>query len=216
MFSISDVILKKINIILALVILLLFACLWRLKTNYDTILNRKETLRNKNGFIYKIINNGSDNTRLIVVDLLGINFLSQKIDDTLNSQMDTSKSQLIIYQLKNSPAAHLSNEMFLNIISTEQGVVLADNFCIQNWEQLKDKEIYKKTSLTPGPYCFSEPQTKLVDQLIKKHRVSDAIILYDTNAYLELIRTFLTYLDEAHISYQLKKTGSKNEQANTQ
>jgi len=147
--------------------------------------------------------------QMIIVDLLGINFLSaQKYHDEYHFD-DFDGTQIIVYHLFQAPKiAPLSNERFLEIISSIDGVVLVDNFCIRDWNKVRKKEIYQNTNLSPGPYCFSEPQTLLLDKLIKKYDVSDVLLYYDSSAYLELIQTFLTYLTESNISYRLIKTGT--------
>ena len=94
----------------------------------------------------------------------------------------------------------------VDVIGNEKGIILVDNFCTRHWSQIKEKEIYQRTSLSPGPYCFSEPQATLVKNLIQQYNVHEVILYYDTDVYLRVIDNFLIFLQELKVSYTLEKT----------
>jgi len=98
--------------------------------------------------------------------------------------------------------SRITPEDFYSQISDSRGVVLADNFCTADWEKTKDNALYINTTLTPGPFCFSEPETKDLNSLIKTYHVSRVEIVYDAENYRDFIQNFLEYLKENRVSYE--------------
>jgi hypothetical protein len=112
-------------------------------------------------------------------------------------------SWIIIHNLNKIMDTKVSLSNFLDKISTDNGIILADNFCTQNWERLKDRDIYKMTGLSPGPFCFSEPEANVLDILINRFQPKKIILPYDVPLYKEYIANFSKYLDERKLTYIL-------------
>jgi len=192
-----------LNIILFLALLLLSSRFIQLKHAYDAVFSNKVITQKRNGVSYTIIKGTRQESIMIIGDLLGINFISAQMLKKGFSNKNFDGTQIIVSQLSQLTYDAIKQGNFFDLISNEKGIILADNFCIQSWDKIREKEIYQKTTLSPGPYCFSEPQTKLIDNLLKKYNVSEVVVFYDTDAYQKLIDTFLTYLNESNISYTL-------------
>lgn len=105
-------------------------------------------------------------------------------------------------------ASGLDQESLYNQISNGKGVVLVDNFCTKGWGEFKLKSIYKVTSLTPGPFCFSEPETRDLNTLIKMYRIKNIKIVYDVAGYENFIDNFLEFLKENNIAYSFVQSGN--------
>ena len=192
-----------LNIILLLILLLLSSRFIQLKHANDAVFSNKVITQKKNGVSYTIIKGTHQESVMIIGDLLGINFISAQMLKKGYSNKNFDGTQIIVSQLNNTSIRRPAPKNFFDLISTERGIVLADNFCTKTWDIIKNKEMYLNTTLSPGPYCFSEPQTVLIDKLLKQHVIAKVYIYYDTSAYLKLIKNFLTYLEESGISYIL-------------
>ncbi|MCA9497186.1 MAG: hypothetical protein KC589_09650 [Nanoarchaeota archaeon] len=153
-------------------------------------------------------NSGSNNYRLIVGDILGINYKSKKLIESFNSSfLENYNSSLILLNLDlNKDDLVLNENNFLDLISNDDGVVVVDNFCVKNWtSNVLEKDIYEKTYLKPGNFCFSEIESQMINYLIKYFDVNEVDFYYDSNTYLALSSNFLLYLDENGIKYNLVK-----------
>jgi len=175
---------------------------------YQKVLSQRQAVEKKSGITYKIIlppgRTASDKPGgiLLVGDLLGTNFRSADRlagDFVLKNFLGTQ----VIVPTVNPSAVPLQAENILDHWVNKNGVVLVDNFCTKGWASIREKDIYRQTNLSPGPYCFSEPETMLMDNLIKRFSVRQVIVYYDTPGYLNFIKNFLTYLDENKMRYQL-------------
>ncbi|MDA3856164.1 MAG: hypothetical protein PF569_07955 [Candidatus Woesearchaeota archaeon] len=187
---------------LSLIILLLLINLLFLYSNYKEITNQKVIYQDSNELQYTIIK-GENEYKLIIGDLVGINPKSYNyVSDLSNFKED---SLILIPGFKSD--LELNKNNFLDIISNKNQVIIADNFCTQNWEELKEKEIYKNTFLSPGSFCLSEVESQKIDFLIKKYQVEEVKLYYDSELYLEFINNFLVYLNESNLTYKLINVG---------
>lgn len=199
------------NLILAVSIALLAPAVIKLNKKYIKTVSINSFYQLNQGVYLKYCLGNNDNlpAELYVGDLLGVNFVSSKMIESNNCANDDI-TRISLIRIKEQAKTISGEEDFLSAISNVKGIVLADNFCIKNWDKLKEDEIYKNTSLSPGQFCFSEPQTLMVDNLIKRFNIKKVFVYYDNQYYLKFINTFLVYLSEKNIQYELVRS-IKNE-----
>lgn len=188
-----------IVILSGILIILLGNFLFLAKQNYELTSSPSYSIT-QNQFQYTYVPNNNSKT-LIIGDLLGIN--PQGYKKVSKMQNNSSPNATILFPGFSSTSNKITQTNFLNKISNSNNVVIADNFCIKNWSEINEKDIYNQTILTPGKYCFSEKESLFIDSLIKKHSISDVTIYYSNDFYKKLIKTFLIYLNESHINYTL-------------
>lgn len=150
---------------------------------------------------------GKDSYTLFLGDLNGLNSrANQELLALANKEYSNESSYLLIpsilpENLKKIPD-QLQEEDFFYQVANKQGIVLVDNFCTNEWEKLKEKEIYKISTLSSGPFCGSEAETNDLNFLLKSFAIKKVYIVYDTESYKEFIENFTVYLEENNINYE--------------
>ncbi|MCK5211982.1 hypothetical protein KAJ89_04735 [Candidatus Parcubacteria bacterium] len=150
---------------------------------------------------------GKDSYTLLLGDLNGLNpMASQELLALIDKKHSKAPAYLLIPSIlpKNLEKLpdQLQEEDFFYQVANEQGIVLVDNFCTNEWEKLKEKEIYEISALSPGPFCGSEAETNDLNFLLKSFAVKKVYIVYDTESYKEFVENFTIYLEENSIDYE--------------
>ncbi len=173
-----------------------------LHRQYQHLIHYPEFVQQHYGLRYKVVK-GAPPFKLIMGDLVGLNPLSYQY---VSQWQPSDGGSYVVFPGLYPPRRReeIIPSNWANLISSDKGVVLVDNFCFKDWEKLKEKEIYQQTNLTPGPHCLSEGETHLLDYLIKSLAIKEVILYYDLPSYQEKIDTFLRYLTELGITYSLK------------
>ena len=107
----------------------------------------------------------------IIGDLNGLNKEGyKKVLGLTDKSYRKNKSFVLVPGLMPDKAAHAPANLlpadFVKQIANANGVVLVDNFCTDNWDELKAKQIYENSGLSPGAFCASEPQTQDLNRLL--------------------------------------------------
>lgn len=199
---------KKIKLVFVLAVLVVISA--GLYYSFNSSWNRQlktNFVLQKKSFDFFVKTGNEVNYSMIMGDLNGLNHESgEKLIKIVEKKQRINPSIVIVpsmiapdsrYEVKN-----LTQESFLDQISNEREVVLVDNFCTKNWNSLSEKKIYQVSVLSPGPYCFSEPETKEIDTIINSYRVKKVFVVYNTPSYKEFIANFLEYLEEKEIEYE--------------
>lgn len=212
----------KTNLIFILffVIFLLLINFYYLKSNFETIVFQNDFVYSKGDLKYRILlnddsncvgicaDNGADNSNylLIIGDIMGINSKSAIYVNSFDSKTlrTYNHSSLIIVNVGDFNISDLNENNFLDRISNDNAVIVADNFCVDDWfGVMESKKIYDNTFLSPGKFCFSEEESQMISYLIRYFGVSEIDYYYDSDSYLNLTSNFLVYLDENDIEYNL-------------
>lgn len=150
---------------------------------------------------------GKDSYTLLLGDLNGLNpKANQELLTLAGKKYSNTSSYLLIpsilpENLEKLPT-QLQEEDFFSQVANERGVVLVDNFCTNGWKELKEKEIYKISTLSPGSFCGSEAEIDDLNFILKNFSVKKVYIVYDTESYKEFIKNFTVYLEENNIKYE--------------
>lgn len=190
-----------LDILLCLCLLALGLRLFALKNTYTHIFSRDNFTAQEAGIRYTVWNKSYRPGTMYIGDLLGTNLRSVKQLQEFIPPPDLEA--VVIATIHPVYPAEITEENFFDAIADPNGVVLVDNFCFPGWQGVRSHAWYQGTSLSPGPFCFSEPQTLLVDRLIKQYDVRQVKIYADNKIYTHLIRTFLKYLDHIKIKYEI-------------
>lgn len=142
-------------------------------------------------------------------DVIKINIKKSSLAEFTKRPVPTEEEVENFEEYVEEEAREEEIEERLNEISNDQSIVLADNFCTTNWDKLKEKQLYNMSTLSPGPFCFSEAESRDLNQILKKYGVGKVIITYDTEKYLEFISNFIQYLEENDVEYMFVQ--SENE-----
>lgn len=192
--------------ILALLCIVYGFCAWKFNHRIRSGFLKQERL----SFPYYVKPGQESRYTLFLGDLNGLNHDSytRLLNLAQKPATQDSRSLLIVPSLMPQKSVQgrvhaLDKESFYDQISNEKGVVLADNFCTRSWKELTRKKIYAVTSLSPGPFCFSEPQPRDLNFLIRKFHVANVTLVYDVPGYEDFIGNFLEYLKENKLAYSL-------------
>ncbi len=194
---------RVLDILFCACLLALGLRLYALKNIYARILTRANFTTQEAGIRYTVWNNAHGPGTIYIGDLLGTNLRSAK---QLEHFIPPAGLEAIVIATIHPVAGKITAENFLNAIADQNRVVLVDNFCFPGWESVKSHAWFQGSMVSPGPFCFSEPQTLLVDRLIKQYHVRQARIYADNKNYVHLIGTFLKYLDYIKIKYGIVYT----------
>ncbi|MCA9460407.1 MAG: hypothetical protein KC550_07715, partial [Nanoarchaeota archaeon] len=148
----------------------------------------------------------NSNYLLIIGDIMGINSKSAAYVNAFDFKTlrTYNHSSLIIVNVGDFNISDLNENNFLDRISNDNAVIVADNFCVDDWfGVMESKKIYDNTFLSPGKFCFSEEESQMISYLIRYFGVSEIDYYYDSDSYLNLTSNFLVYLDENDIEYNL-------------
>lgn len=191
---------QKSKLILCVFLALVCARFFALKSEFDHVFLKRMFAAQENGVEYQVWR-GDGESILHVGDLLGTNIISAgKLKDLRPPE---GQKAVVIPSLHPASFHDVTPESLMDILANARDVVLVDNFCRDNWEQVKEHAWYQNTSLSPGPYCLSEPETQLIDRLIKQYGITRVNIYADNKLYVRLIDTFLKYLQGMRIPYQI-------------
>jgi hypothetical protein len=169
------------TIICLLILTALFLRVAVLKQHYNAVVEQDHFTAREAGVTYTVWGLQSGPKVLYIGDLLGTNIRSaQRLAEF---KPPANLAAIVIPSIHPVKFNKVTPESFLGLISNERGVVLVENFC------------------SKGPYCLSEPQTRLVDRLIKQYDVKQVNIYADNKMYVGFIGTFLKYLENMNISY---------------
>ncbi len=190
------------NVLLYACILLLAARVYYLKQSYDQTINKPYFTTLESGVRYSVWHQSQAQGTLYIADLLGTNILSRRQLEQFTPPEDGTTA-VIIPSIHPVTIDKITVDTLLNVIANQNNVVLADNFCSPDWNNVKSHAWYQGTTLSPGPYCLSEPQTRLVDRLIKQYNVNRVKIYADGKVYARLIDTFIKYTDAMGIKHEI-------------
>ena len=148
---------------------------------------------------------------MLLGDLNGLNRNAyESLLALITGTYGTKNSWVIVPSIMPEKSAVQLNEVeesdFFEQVANKRGVVLVDNFCTSEWENIKKKQIYELSSLSPGPFCFSEKETRDLNRLIKTMSIKKVYLIYDVESYLEFISNFTGYLEENEIDYEFVRS----------
>jgi hypothetical protein len=198
--------------ILSVLIVLTFFSAKKSQSDFNSAINSKFT-EQKLSFSY-YLKNGKSNFKLILGDLNGLNFNTYEVlTKTVKKTFNDNNSIIIIpsiFAAKSSAnPGKINQEIFMDSISNDNGVVIVDNFCTENWQNSSSTS-YTYAPLSKGKFCQSEKETQDLQKVISSYGIKEAAIIYDTDAYLSFVDNFLLFLKENNINYKLIK--SENEE----
>ncbi|MFA6306605.1 MAG: hypothetical protein WCV70_02100 [Patescibacteria group bacterium] len=206
---------KKLNLAffaLLIVLALVFVIAKNKQSDFNSAISSKFT-EQKLSFSY-FAKNGKSDFKLILGDLNGLNFNTYKVlNGVVGKTFNGNNSVIIvpsIFKEKSSvKAGEVNQEVFMNAISNNNGVVIVDNFCTSNWQNPSPGP-YDYTPLSKGKFCQSEEETRDIQKIISGYAIKEVVIVYDTDSYVSFIDNFLLFLKENGINYKLVKI--ENEQ----
>jgi len=143
----------------------------------------------------------------VIGDMNGLNKEGyRKVLALTRRDYNKNESFIFVPSLMPGKAAYMPVRLtpadFIKQTGNTNGVILVDNFCVDNWEKLEEKSIYKNSGLSPGPFCGSEPETQDLNRLLDVFNVQKVIIVYDTPEYKDFICNFINYLKTNSIDYE--------------
>jgi hypothetical protein len=197
----------KLLLIIALLTVVLIALGLRfgfLRRRYYKMVAQTIFHQEKSGVSFRIIAGDPQQTLMVIGDIVGTNFFSAQVLSKIDPFPEYPGRKIIVTRIKPQQQTTLTAESLLAALANEKGVVLSDNFCIASWDNIKSKNLYQGTHLSPGPFCFSEPATLTIDNLLKQYQVSRVVLFYDIPAYKAYLSTFTTYLRENKIPYEIR------------
>ena len=187
-------------IVLILLLLALGFVYWQYDYKYYS-----NWIKQEKSFTY-YIKPGKSDYKLIVGDLLGTNYLGQqKAENLVRSGIDPAQSLIVIPTLtkKFDSKDKIDNEYFWEQAGNEQGVIVVDNFCSDNWENIQNKSIYQNSDYSPGQYCGSEIEVQEFVYLVNSLAIKQVDIYTNSKIYPELINNFISFLEMKKIKYSL-------------
>lgn len=150
---------------------------------------------------------------LYICDLTGLNPVAYKKCAELVKKTEKNDSSILVIPGLVSTEHYyepFTTNSFFDHITNSNSIVIHDNFCAPDWEKIKEKAMYKESLVSPGSFCASEPETVLVDSIIKKYNVKKVVLSTDISSGQEFFVTFLSYLKVFSIPYEIIRTDQIN------
>jgi hypothetical protein len=176
-----------------------------------------EFIVQKLSFSYYLKPGEATSSTLLIGDLNGLNPVGYKKAETVAKSRPASKEESLIVvpallpQKSESMPNVLDAESLINQTVNNNNIIVVDNFCTKNWNDLRKKEIYQDSFVSPGAFCGSEPEVRDLDSIIEKYNVKEAVLLFDTESYKKFISNFTGYLQERNISYSFVASDKFND-----
>jgi hypothetical protein len=118
---------------------------------------------------------------------------------------DSSEGEIVIPTVM--PDKRITDEIaaddFFYLITNPRGVVIAHNFCSEEWAQ--EKKLYEGSAVSQGPYCGSERESERLEMIIREYGIRRVILYYDVESYKGFMDPFVSYLRERGIEHEWQK-----------
>jgi len=168
-------------------------------------------------FPYYLKPGDETSSTLIIGDLNGLNSAGYNKTEEIVKRKDINNKEPLIaipsllpQKSENMPRI-LDAESLLNQAVNTNNVVVVDNFCTKNWSDLRGKEIYKSSFVSPGSFCGSEPEIRDMESIIQKYHVKKVVLLFNTESYKQFVSNFTEYLTEKNINYSFVASDEFND-----
>jgi hypothetical protein len=145
---------------------------------------------------------------LLLGDMNGMNPEAREVLEEHVAQgykRDTTEGEIVIPTVM--PDKRITEEItaddFFYLITNPRGVVIAHNFCSEEWG--KENRLYDNSAISQGPYCGSERESERLDMIIREYGIRRVILYYDLESYKGFMDPFISYLRERSIEHEWKK-----------